>query len=345
LEAVHFAVAPESMGTTILKLFGCGDEAMQERVKVGVIGIGAMGMGIAKCLRTKGYAVSVRDVRLEAEHEASSLGMTVCETPAGMAARVDVVIVVVLNAQQIAEVLFGEQGVAHGVAKDATQNAMQKAIRSPEQVGKKLTVLLCSTIAPEDSVRFAERLAQYGIDCLDAPISGGPAKAESGTMSMMLAGAARTLDRCEQLLADMSGRRFHISEKVGDGARTKLVNNLLAGTNLVAGAEALALGIKMGLDPKRLFDVICASSGSSWVFEDRMARALENDYTPRAFAHILTKDMTLATGMAHSVGHDTPLGDAALGIYRETLERGWADLDDGAVLKTFLERRGKEQKD
>jgi putative dehydrogenase len=300
---------------------------MQERMKVGVIGIGAMGMGIAKCLRGKGYAVSVRDVRQEAEQEALSLGMTVCGTPSSMAARVDAVIVVVLNAQQIAEVLFGEQGVMQGAV----------------EVGKKPTVLLCSTIAPEDSVRFAERLVQCGVDCLDAPISGGPARAESGTMSMMLAGPAVTLDRCEQLLADMSGRRFRISEKVGDGARTKLVNNLLAGTNLVAGAEALALGIKLGLDPKRLFDVICASSGSSWVFEDRMARALQNDYAPRAFAHILTKDMTLATGMADSVGHDTPLGDAALAIYRETLERGWADLDDAAVLKTFMERSGKEQ--
>jgi putative dehydrogenase len=296
---------------------------MQQRMKVGVIGIGAMGMGIAKCLHRKGYAVSVRDVRPEAEQEARALGMTVCETPASMAAQVDAVIVVVLNAQQIEDVLFGLAGVA--------------------QAGKKSIALLCSTIAPEDSVRFAERLGQSGTDCLDAPISGGPAKAEAGTMSMMLAGLASSLDRCEQLLADMSGRRFRISETVGDGARTKLVNNLLAGTNLVAGAEALALGIKMGLDPKRLFDVICASSGNSWVFEDRMARALENDYTPRAFAHILTKDMTLATGMADSAGHDTPLGDAALRIYHETLERGWADLDDAAVLKTFLERREKGQ--
>jgi putative dehydrogenase len=298
---------------------------MQERMKVGVIGIGAMGMGIAKCLHAKGYVVSVRDVRPEAEQEARALGMTVCETPARMAAQVDALIVVVLNAQQIDQVLFGEGGVA----------------KVAEAAGK-VTVLLCSTIAPEDTMRFAERLGQAGIDCLDAPISGGPAKAEAGTMSMMLAGPAGTLDRCEPLLADMSGRRFRISENVGDGARTKLVNNLLAGTNLVAGAEALALGIKMGLEPKRLFDVICASSGSSWVFEDRMARALENDYTPRAFAHILTKDMTLATGMADSVGHETPLGDAALRIYRETLERGWADLDDAAVLKTCLEPRGQE---
>jgi putative dehydrogenase len=308
---------------------------MQERIRVGVIGVGAMGMGIAKCLHAKGYRVSVRDVRPEAEHEAASLGMTVCETPARMALQVDALIVVVLNAQQIGDVLFGEQGVAQGAA--------QRVIGSAAQAGTKLTVLLCSTIAPEDSVRFAERLAQSGIDCLDAPISGGPAKAEAGTMSMMLAGAAVTLDGCEQLLADMSGRRFRISEKIGDGARTKLVNNLLAGTNLVAGAEALALGIKLGLDPKRLFDVICASSGSSWIFEDRMARALEIDYAPRAFAHILTKDMTLATGMADSAGYATPLGDAALGIYRETLENGWADLDDAAVLKTFLKRRGKEQ--
>jgi putative dehydrogenase len=319
-------------------------------MRVGVIGIGAMGMGIAKCLRAKGYSVCVRDVRPEAEREAGTLGMTICETPASMAARVDALIVVVLNAQQIDDVLFGEQGVTQGVAQGVikgmtegmTKGMTQDEAQGTPQAGKKLTVLLCSTIAPEDSARFGEQLAACGIDCLDAPISGGPAKAEAGTMSMMLAGDAGTLNRCAQLLADMSGRRFAISDTVGDGARVKLVNNLLAGINLVAGAEALALGIKMGLDPKRLFDVIGASSGNSWIFEDRMARALENDYTPRAFAHILTKDMTLATGMADSAGHDTPLGDAALRIYRETLERGWADLDDAAVLKTFLERRNRE---
>ena len=110
----------------------------------------------------------------------------------------------------------------------------------------------------------------------------------------------------------------------------------IAGINLVAGAEALALAARLGLDPRAMFEIINASSGASWVFEDRMARALAQDYSPpRAAAHILTKDVGLATALAASVAHPTPLGDAALAKLRETVERGWAELDDAAVIKTY----------
>lgn len=295
--------------------------SMEERSKtrIGVIGIGAMGMGIARNLHARGYPMTVRDIRSEAEREAADCGMRVASSPRELARLADCIVVVVLDASQIDEVLFGAEGVV--------------------QAGQPgLTVVLSSTIAPEDTVRFAGRLAEHGIACIDAPISGGPAKAEAGTMSMMLAAPTALLDRFEPLFSDMSGVRFRISEKIGDGARAKLVNNLLAGINLVAGAEALALAARMGLNTRRIFDVICASSGHSWVFADRMARALNDDYAPRAFAHILTKDVTLATGMADSVGYETPLGDAALAVYRETLDRGWSSLDDAAVLKTYFAR-------
>jgi putative dehydrogenase len=284
---------------------------------VGVIGIGAMGMAIAKNLRRNGFEVAVRDVRAEAEREAAQSGMVVCPSPAAVAAQADLIVIVVLNAQQIEEVLFGEDGVTGEPSR-----------------GK--TVLLCSTIAPQDTERFAQRLGQCGIAAIDGPISGGPGRAESGAMSMMLAAPHDVLARHEPVLATMSSRRFHLGDAIGDGARAKLVNNLLAGINLVAGAEALALGMRIGLDPHKLFDLIRESSGASWVFEDRMARALENDFAPRAFAHILTKDVTLATGMARDAGHPTPLGDAALAAFKETVARGWGELDDAAVIKTYL---------
>lgn len=285
-------------------------------LKTGVIGIGAMGMAMAKNLRRNGLPVAVRDIRPEAEREAAALGMTVCASPAALAAEAALIIIVVLNAQQIEEVLFGPGGVAGSGAQGRT-------------------VMLCSTIAPQDTVRFAQRLAQSGIAVIDAPVSGGPARAEAGTMSMMLAAPADTLARHSAVLQTMSNRRFDLGSTIGDGAKAKLVNNLLAGINLVAGAEALALGMRIGLDPHQLFDVIRESSGASWIFEDRMARVLEEDFSPRAFAHILTKDVTLATAMADAAGHPTPLGDAALAVFRETLARGWGELDDAAVIKTY----------
>jgi L-threonate 2-dehydrogenase len=292
---------------------------MKQSAAIGIIGIGAMGMSIAKNLHRKGYRVAVRDIRPEAEREARALGMTVCASPAAVAAASDLIAIVVVNAQQIDDVLFGDGGL--------TQAAGGK------------TVMICSTIAPEDTMRFAQRLEQDGIAMIDAPISGGPAKAEAGTMSMMLAGSPATIVRWESVLAAMAEKRFAISDRIGDGAKTKLVNNLLAGINLVAGAEALALGMKLGLDPRKLFETICASSGSSWVFEDRMARVLQDDFAPRAFAHILTKDVTLATAMADAARYDTPLGDTALAKFRETLERGWAELDDAAVIKTYQDKK------
>lgn len=290
---------------------------MKTNQTTGMIGIGAMGMAMARNLHQRGFPVVVRDIRPEAEQEAKALGMQVCASPAAMTEAAALVIIVVVNAQQIDEVLFGVDGLVHGPAHGST-------------------VMLCSTIAPDDTIRFAQQLATHGIDVIDAPISGGPARAENGTMSMMLAAEETLLRKHEAVLNALSDKRFHISTIIGDGAKTKLVNNLLAGINLVAGAEALALGMKIGLDPHKLFDVICASSGMSWVFRDRMARALQGDFMPRAFAHILTKDVTLATAMADAAAYPTPLGDAALAIFRQTVESGWAELDDAAVIKTYL---------
>ena len=285
--------------------------------KVGIVGVGAMGMAMARNLHAKGYRVWSRDVRRAADDAARALGLTVCASPQALAAQVDIAIVVVVNAQQIDDVLFGADGIvrAQGGAK---------------------TVMLCSTIAPQDTTRFADRLASHAIATIDAPISGGPARALAGTMSTMLAAPAAALAPWHTLLADLAEKRFVVSATIGDAAKAKLVNNLLAGINLVAGAEALALSAKIGLDPRAMFDIIRASSGASWVFEDRMARALAEDYSPpRAAAHILTKDVGLATALAASVEHPTPLGNAALAKLRETVARGWAELDDAAVIKTY----------
>jgi 3-hydroxyisobutyrate dehydrogenase-like beta-hydroxyacid dehydrogenase len=224
----------------------------------------------------------------------------------------------VVNAAQIETVLFGEDGVA----TSATDNAV---------------VMLCSTIAPEDTITFANRLAKHDIVILDAPISGGPARALSGSMSIMLAGEEVHIQRHQPVLDALSDKIFRLGNVIGDGAKSKLVNNLLAGINLVGAAEAMALGIKLGLEPHRLLALINASSGQSMIGEDRMTRALQQDFAPRAFAHILSKDIALAVAMADTIGHDTPLAAQALEIFKATLARGYSELDDAAVLKTYLE--------
>ena len=288
--------------------------------RIGIVGIGAMGLAMARNLHCKGYALKLRDVDPAAVAAAAALGIEACETPAALAAQSDVLVIVVVDAAQIESVLFGAQGVVHA----------EPAVRTT-----RLVVMICSTIAAEDTERFGERLQGHAIDLLDAPISGGPARAEDGSMSMMLAGDPALAAKHDALLRDMAAKLIHIGPKLGDAARTKLVNNLLAGINLVAAAEAMALGARLGLDRQTLFDVIGASSGASWIGQDRLARALANDFAPRARAAILTKDVGLAVHMADAAGIDTPLGDAALRVFKATLAGGFSEQDDAAVIKTI----------
>ncbi len=275
-------------------------------------------MAMARNLQIKGYDIAVCDVNPKAKESARAFDMHVCESPAEIANRCDLIIIVVVNAAQNEAVLFGEDGVATSVTDRAV-------------------VMLCSTIAPEDTIAFAHRLAKHNIGILDAPISGGPARALAGSMSIMLAGEEAHIQRHQSVLDALSDKIFRLGSVIGDGAKSKLVNNLLAGINLVGAAEAMALGIKLGLEPHRLLTLINASSGQSMIGEDRMSRALQLDFAPRAHAHILCKDIALAVAMSDTIGHDTPMAAQALEIFKATLAKGYSELDDAAVLKTYLE--------
>jgi 3-hydroxyisobutyrate dehydrogenase len=285
----------------------------------GIIGIGSMGMAMARNLHRKGLDLLVHDVRADALQAAAASGIKIAATPAEIAGQCDLIIIVVVNAKQIAQVLSDAQGV---LAAEADLH------------GK--TVMLCSTIAPEETIHFAEQLAAHHMQIIDAPISGGPIRAEAGSMSIMVAGEPACVAKHHAVLDALSDKIFQLGAVIGDGARFKLVNNLLAGINLAGAAEALSLGIKLGLDPLRLLDLMRASSGQSMMLEDRMTRALADDFAPRAFAHILTKDVALGIALAKTIGHDTALGDQALALLTATLARGYSELDDAAVLKTSL---------
>ena len=293
-------------------------------LQIGVIGIGIMGFPIATHLLASGFPVTVRDIRETPMAAAITAGLTTSASPAALAATVDIVIVIVVDRAQIDTVLFGDDGVIHRT-------------RYKPETSRPLAVMLCSTIAPEDVVRCAARLAEHGIETLDAPVSGGPMRALTGSISMMLAGPAATVEHVVSLTAAMADKCFVISEQVGDAARVKLVNNLLAGANLVAAAEAMALGARLGLDGQMLFEVINQSSGASWIFSDRMARALQQDFAPRAALTLLTKDLTLATAMAQSASQPTPVADAALTMFRRAVAEHDSALDDAAIIKVYAQ--------
>jgi len=288
---------------------------------IGVIGIGAMGMGTARRLLSQGWTVWVRDIRPEAEDEARAAGAHVAASPAELAAHCDAVITLVVDDAQTEEVVFGTGGVAAG-ARPGT------------------VLIVTSTLPPTWAASAAPRLREHEIDLIDAPCSGGPAKAHSGEMSMMLAAPAGVLQRCDSLLQTISGKRFVVSENPGDAAKAKLVNNMLAGINLVAACEAFVLGLRLGLEAQQLFELVQASSGGSWIFSDRMPRVLCNDYAARARLDILKKDLSLLLDVAKEQGYSAPLAQAAHGIFVRASQMGLGDLDDAALAKAYSQWEG-----
>lgn len=286
--------------------------ALSPPVPIGVIGAGAMGMGVVASLLRNGYPVTVCDIAIAARTEAQARGARVAPSPAAVAAACPALIVLVVDAAQMEDVLQGADGALPGL-------------------GTGHVVLACSTIAPADVARFADQVAGTGATLVDAPVSGGPARAHDGTMSMMVAGPASTLDRCEPLFAAMAGHVFRVGTRAGDGARFKIINNLLAAVNLAAAGEAMALAAKAGLDPALVLDVVRASSGASWICTDRMTRALAGDYAPRAAARILAKDVGLAVDLAVSHGVPAPLAHAARAAFAATVADGLGDRDDAAL--------------
>ena len=293
---------------------------MTSEPSVLIVGVGNMGGGMVANLLVKGWNVLVHDVDVQKVEKWVSKGAAAFSIREQIApeliadAAVIATIVCVVDAAQTEEVLFGEHGLAYSLPKGHT-------------------VILCPTILPQDVESFASRLAEHGIHSIDAPMSGGPAKAADGTMSLLVACPQAVFAQQAALLSALSSKVFSISEKPGDAARTKLVNNLLAGINLVGAAEALALAAKLGLDVAKTLNVIEQSSGQSWIGSDRMRRALVGDYAPRAHVTLLEKDTRLALVCAAAAGFEGPLGAAASGVFAQAHAAGFAEQDDAAVFR------------
>lgn len=280
----------------------------------GVIGTGAMGGAMAARLQDRGFKVQVRDIDPARQAIQVAAGAKGHSSPAALAGVANTVFIVVVDAHQITQVLKGEGGLLGAL-------------------GPHHTVVFCSTISPDDMVRSCEAVAACGAAALDAPISGGPQRARDGAMSMMLAAQPELIARLEPLLDAMSARRFVISARFGDASKAKLVNNLVAGINLAAATEGLALARELGLDERQMLSLMTASSGQSWIGDDRLERALADDYAPRAQTHVLTKDLTLATALATQRGYPVPLGDQARTLFQAACDAGYRDEDDAAMLK------------
>jgi putative dehydrogenase len=289
---------------------------MHEALNIGLIGLGAMGRGMAASLRRAGYHVHVCDVRPEAAQAFAAEGGTACTHPAEVAAHCGVLISVVVNAAQTEAVLFGEHGAA--------------AALQPGSL-----FVMCSTVDPRWSVALESRLAQLGLLYLDAPISGGAAKAAAGQMTMMTAGAPAAYAKAGGALEAMAAKVYKVGDRAGNGSKVKIINQLLAGVHIAAAAEAMALGLREGVDADALYEVITHSAGNSWMFENRMAHVLAGDYTPLSAVDIFVKDLGLVLDTARASHFPLPLSATAHQMFMQASTAGFAKEDDSAVIKIF----------
>jgi L-threonate 2-dehydrogenase len=283
---------------------------------VGLIGLGAMGAGIAHTLRSKGYEVHVCDVRPGAADAFTAQGGVAHAHPADVAAACRVVVSVVVNAAQTEAVLFGEHGAAAAMRPGST-------------------FVMCSTVDPNWSVALEKRLNDAGIHYIDAPISGGAAKAASGQMTVMSAAKPEAYAAAGAVLDAMAGKVYRLGDSAGAGSKVKIINQLLAGVHIAAAAEAMALGLREGVDAAALYEVITHSAGNSWMFENRMAHVLAADYTPLSAVDIFVKDLGLVLDTARATKFPLPLASTAHQMFMQASTAGFAKEDDSAVIKIF----------
>lgn len=289
--------------------------------RVAVIGLGSMGMGVAQSLLRAGFQVSGCDINVDALAELTRAGGETAETPSAAAKGADAVLSVVVNAQQTETVLFGETGAATSMAPGGV-------------------ILSLATMAPVDARRMAELAAEMGMAFLDAPISGGAARAMTGDLTVMAAGSDAAFAKARPILDAIAATVHELGSEAGTGASFKMVNQLLAGVHIAAACEAIVFARKLGLDLDKVYEVITGSAGNSWMFENRVPHVLEGDYAPHSAVDIFVKDLGIVSSMGQQERYPAPIAAAALQMFIAASAAGMGRDDDASVARLLARTAG-----
>jgi 3-hydroxyisobutyrate dehydrogenase-like beta-hydroxyacid dehydrogenase len=282
-----------------------------------VIGLGSMGFGAAvSCVRqgikTTGFDLNSEALkRFEAEGGLAAPSLDTCH-------EIDCVLIFVVNASQAQSVLF--------------DSSLFDAL-NPEAL-----VINCVTLAPSTAVDIANRVETQGFRYIDAPVSGGAAKALQGRMSIMASGSRHAMMDAKPVFDAIAEHVFELGDRAGHGSQMKLINQLLAGVHIAAAAEAMNLAASLDMDLHKVIDVISQCAGSSWMFENRAPHIADGDYRPLSSVNIFVKDLGIVTEEASHQQVLTPLSDAALALYREASDAGLGGEDDSAVVKVLAKQ-------
>ena len=289
--------------------------------RVGVVGLGSMGFGMALSLMRAGFDVAGCDVASDIIARLAAEGARGTSSPAEAADGADAVVSVVVNAAQTEAILFGAKGVAETLPKGAV-------------------FISSATMDPDVARSLAKQLEASGRHYLDAPISGGAQRAAQGELTILASGSQAAFAKARPALDAMSAKLYELGDEPGQGAAFKMINQLLAGVHIAVASEAMAFAAKQGLDICKVYEVITASAGNSWMVENRMPHVLDGDYTPRSAVDIFVKDLGIIQDMARTAKFPVPVSAAALQMFLMTSAAGMGRDDDASVARMYARVTG-----
>lgn len=289
--------------------------------RAAVIGLGSMGFGMAQSMKRAGLDVTGYDITQAAVERFVAEGGRGAQALADAVEGADIVVSVVVNAAQTEAVLFGPEGIARAMEPGAV-------------------FVSSATMDPAIARSLAERLEALGLHYLDAPISGGAAKAAKGELTIMASGTSHAFAAAHPALDAMAAKVYELGDAAGIGAAFKMINQLLAGVHIAAACEAISFAAKQGLDLEKVYEVITASAGSSWMFENRIPHVLAGDYTPLSAIEIFVKDLGIVQDMARAERYPVPLVAAALQMYLAASGAGMGRDDDSSLARLYAQLSG-----
>jgi len=263
--------------------------------RIGFVGLGMMGLPMAKNLVEAGYTVTVFDLDAGAIEEAQGFGASPASTGAEVAAQSDIIITMVPDSPHVEAAIAGNGGIIEGIRAESV-------------------VIEMSTILPETGKRMAELLAEKGADFVDAPVTGGVAGAEAGSMSILVGGDAETFERTLPVLSILGGDITHMGP-VGAGHTTKIANQLIGVATLAGLSEAFVLAKKSGLDMQTFYDAVKNGAGRSWALETLGPKILKGDFSPGFMVKHMQKDLRLAGQLADDTGTSIPTTSLIAQLY------------------------------
>ncbi|QJW49041.1 2-hydroxy-3-oxopropionate reductase [bacterium BFN5] len=283
--------------------------------KIGFIGLGIMGKPMSKNILKAGYKLVVYNRSQDAVSELVAAGAQAVDSPKAVAEVADIIITMLPNSPQVKEVVLGENGVIEGAKAGAI-------------------VIDMSSIAPLVSREIAGKLAEKGIEMLDAPVSGGEPKAIDATLSVMVGGKQEVFDSCYPLMKTMAGSVVRTGD-IGAGNVTKLANQVIVALNIAAMSEALVLASKAGVEPELVYQAIRGGLAGSTVLDAKAPLVLDRKFNPGFRINLHIKDLTNVLDTSHEIGIPLPLTAAVMEMMQALKVDGMGDLDHGALIRYY----------